>query len=217
MSISHAPDPTPPPRQLTAFVNVTDDTEISRSSRRTISAYFAELTVEQAASLCSVLAQVPALIEEARQEHQKQMRAEMKAAFTVPLSAILTLNAQAWAHERWHEEVVNTLACISLDEAEERCDAGPWDLRLDLLVLAHQGRSYVPAFQFDSDGVPAAAWLTLIAVLRGTKSRPSDWDILAWLLRPHPLLSGGAPLDMQATNPQRVRELAYSNSREKLL
>jgi len=207
----------PPPRQLTASVTVSDDTGLSRSSRRIINAYFADLTVEQTALLSRALSKIPAIVEGARKKHLEQTSREVRAAFELSVNAMNELNAQAWAHERWHEAVLKELSCISLADAEARCELGPWDARSDLLVLSHQGRSHVPAFQFDSSGAPAAAWITLIAALRGTESTPANWNILAWLLRPHPLLDNRTPLEVQATNPQRVRQLARSNTREHLL
>ncbi len=213
------PDLDPPPRRLTPSVDISDDTvtHLSRSGRRDIKAYFADLTVEQAALLSKVLTQLPSIVRNVRREHEEQTRREMRAAFTLPARAIQDLIAEAWAHERWHEIVVKELPCIAFAEADIRCEVGPWDLRSDLLVLPHTGRSHVPLFQFDSNNAPAATWITLISVLRGENPSPSDWEILAWLLRPHPLLQNCSPLSVQPTNPQRVRQLAYSNRRERLL
>jgi hypothetical protein len=207
----------PPVRQLTPTVTVSDDTMITTSSRRTIRAYFGNLSIDQAALLSRALAMIPAILKGARSDHLKQTREAMRTAFELPIDVIKKLNAQAWAHERWHEAVVSDLSCITLADAEARCELGPWDVHSDLLVLNHCGRSHVPLFQFDSNGAPSAAWITLIAVLRGKDSIPTDWDIVAWLLRPHPLLNDRPPLDVQKTNPQRVRQLAYSNRREQLL
>jgi hypothetical protein len=216
-STSTSPALEPPPRQLTPSVKISDDAISTTSSRRTIKAYFSNLSIEQASILSRVLAQIPAILEGVRNKHLEQTRTAMREAFELSIDTINKLNAQAWATERWHEAVLRELSYMTLTDAAARCELGPWDARLDLLVLAHQGRSHVPAFQFDSNGAPAAAWITLIAELRRAKPIPADWDILAWLLRPHPLLNGCAPLHIQATNPQRVRQLAYANRREHLL
>jgi len=219
--MSSIPEPIlePPPRRLKPSVDVSDNTvpRLSGSDRRVIKAYFTDLSVEQADLLAKVLTQLPSIVKDVRKEHEEQTRREMRAAFTLPLRAIQNLTAEAWAHERWHAIVLKELPCIAFPEADSRCEVGPWDVRSDLLVLAHQGRSHVPLFQFDSNNAPAASWITLIAVLRGETPSPSDWDILAWLLRPHPLLQDRSPLSVQSANPQRVRQLAYSNRRERLL
>jgi hypothetical protein len=209
----------PPPRRLKPSVHISDDPvpSLSSSNRRVIKGYFADLTVERAALLSELLAQLPSIVRDVRKEHEEQTRREMRAAFTLPVRAIQYLTAEAWVHERWHAIVLKELSCITFAEADSRCEVGPWDVRSDLLVLAHQGRSHVPLFQFDSNNAPAASWITLVAVLRGESPTPSDWDILAWLLRPHPLLQDRSPLSVQPTNPQRVRQLAYSNRRERLL
>ena len=200
----------PPSRRLKPSVKVSDDTFPDSSSRRTINAYFSDLTAEQGASISNVLAQLPTIIKDLKKEHLERTQREMRAAFTIPISVVLELNQLAWTHERWHEAVLKELPCLTLEEAIARCDAGPWDLYSDLLVLPHKGRSHIPSFQFDSSGAPSAVWITLIAELKGAKSHPEHWDILAWLLRPHPILKDCSPMSMYMKDPQRVRQLARS-------
>ena len=208
----------PPPRQWTPTVKLSSDATLpAQGSRRTVTAYFTNLTTEQAALLSKVLSDVPSVIASARQKHLQRTNSEIRAAFNLPILAIQKLNAQAWAHERWRDTVLRDLDCISLSEANVRCDRGPWDTRSDLLVLAHRGRSHVPAFQFDSIGVPSSAWITLIGALRAGESRPSDWRIVEWLLRPNPFLNDRSPMNALPVDPQRVRQLAHSAARERLL
>lgn len=207
----------PPPRRLTPSVNVSADSAVSSAHHRRIKAYFSDLSTEQATLLARVLSRVPDIMKAAMEEHLEATRREMQAAFALPFRVIQNLNEQAWVHERWHEALLKELPCITLSEATARCESGPWELRSDLLVLAHGGRSHVPGFQFDESGTPAATWITLISVLRSSESQPTDWDVLAWLLRPHPLLDKRSPMSMHQTNPQRIRLLARSASRERLV
>lgn len=202
--------PRPPSRRLTATANVQFDVGLERRSYTSLSAYFGNLSDNEAAALVRVLPHVLTVLKSLRKEFLAESAVSLAAAFDYSPRTIRQLNSQAVDAYTWRESILNDLPWIGLSEATARCGDGPWNPSDDLLVLPHQGRLHVPLFLFVSDGPPSGAWVTLLATLRSHKHRPTDWDVLAWLLRPHPLLDDRLPMVVYSEAPSKVRSLANS-------
>jgi hypothetical protein len=64
---------------------------------------------------------------------------------------------------------------------------------------------HYPRFQFDAHGRPCAQAAQLLEAL-GVREDP--WDMLRWLVEPHPALGDVPPVDLWETEPERVIALA---------
>ena len=208
-----------PARRLVPRVKLfpEDPEPLSRGGdQRRVGAHFSCLTDTQAMLLKEVLAELPDVLKSLKDEALMQARQSLTKAFVLPESIIQQYVAEAWAHEHWHELFLQQTPCISLDEADERCEHTPWDALEDLLGLAHQGRRHFPLFLFTADGPPDPWWVAVLAALR-CEERSNEWKLLAWILRPHTILQIHSPLEALRNDPKRVISLAKHATREEQL
>jgi hypothetical protein len=207
--------PAPPSRRLTPTVKVT--LEVGHPPRvgfTSLRAYLNNLTDAELAGLTRKLPDFVTALKELRAESLKRAGVDLLAATDLSQETLRRLNSQAADLEHWRSAVLGSLPTLNFEAAEQRCKDTPWRPRQDLLVLPHQGRLHVPLFLFDTTDKPSANWITLVTTLRTSQHRPSDWDILAWLLRPHRLLDYRAPIAEYAPSPARIRFLAQSATKD---
>jgi hypothetical protein len=208
-----------PARRLTPQVKIfpEESEPLSRgSNQRRVGAHFSCLTDTQAALLQEVLVELPEVLKSLKDEALMHTRQSLTHAFVLPDSVIKQYVAEAWAHEHWHELFLQQTPCISLDEADERCEHTPWDALEDLLGLAHQGSRHFPLFLFTADGPPDPWWIAVLAALR-CEERSNEWKLLAWLLRPDSLLQNRSPLEALRDDPKGVISRAKYATREEQL
>jgi hypothetical protein len=204
----------PPPRRLTLNVKTDQDQHFARNGFVSLRVHYKDLTNEQSAWVKNAMADAVTVLHALRSEGLRDAGEELAAAFAISATDLMAINASAADNERWHESVLRHLRWIDFAEAHLRCSNGPWNPRQDLLVLSHQGKLHVPSFQFNLDDGPASIWVTLIHALRTPTSAATDWDVLGWLLRPHPLLNNQPPIMMYEQMPAKVRDLAQSAAAE---
>ena len=76
----------------------------------------------------------------------------------------------------------------------------------ELFTLTHDGRTLIPAFQFDEHGRPRPDLQPLLAVL--IPAGVQGWTLWTWLTSPTGLLSGEVPEQLVRTNPTRALRAA---------
>ena len=77
-----------------------------------------------------------------------------------------------------------------------------------MFSVPYQGGTYYLGFQFDADGHPLPA---VAGVLRVIGDWP-PWEIAAWFVRPHGLLERRPPVELLASDPDRLVEAAEQSS-----
>jgi hypothetical protein len=75
-----------------------------------------------------------------------------------------------------------------------------------LFTVTYNGRTLIPAFQFDAQGEPRPELQPILAALVG--AGVSGWTLWTWLTSPTALLSGGIPERLVVTSPHRVLRAA---------
>lgn len=78
--------------------------------------------------------------------------------------------------------------------------------RCEVFDVSHDGRTILPAFQFDSAGQPRPELQPLIEIL--STAGVVDWALWAWLTTPSNYLSGGVPEKIAATSLERATRAA---------
>lgn len=205
----------PPQRQLVPKLWPFEPDGVTPSTGRSrILVNFSQLTDDQARLLHDVLPEILVVMARISQQQQTQARALMVQTFSKSESVLNQYRQEAWTHERWHEAVLRDLPCITLKEADERCDGTPWDAEEDLLWVAHRGQRHFPLCQFTEVGPPDPRWTCLVAKAeRDNQCR--GWELLAWLLTPNPFLaSNQTPMAVLPDRPRKVISLAGMTLKE---
>lgn len=198
--------PQSPPRHFQPTLKVFEAADYKDRHRCQLHVYVNHLSDAQLERVKEIVDALPTVVESVNQQMRSEMKSTVEAALRRSLDQLTALNSETWNHERWHAAVLREVPCLSIADAEARCANTIWDAD-ELLVLPHQGRQYVPTFQFLTDGSPSPAWATLMSVLL-TQKRFDDWDLFAWLIRPHSMLNDQSPIAAIESDPKRVRSLA---------
>jgi hypothetical protein len=83
--------------------------------------------------------------------------------------------------------------------------ANRWKQEGKILSVPHQGSTYYPAFQFDEEGKPYPA---VAGVLAALGEGLSEWGMALWFAGAYGSLDGRRPVDLLASQPDRVVEAA---------
>jgi hypothetical protein len=75
-----------------------------------------------------------------------------------------------------------------------------WAAQGHLLTVPVAGLDHYPGFAFGPDGRPRPVLGRVAAALPGR----SGWDLVGWLVLPHPALGGARPVDLLDTQPDVV-------------
>jgi hypothetical protein len=141
---------------------------------------------------------------------------DINQAFTLPMAAVQLFQKEAWANAHWQQAFIESTPCLTVDEADARCEQTPWDAFADMLGLPYQGRIYFPQFQFAADGTPDSWFIACLAALRSER-RHDAWELLKWWLTPESVLTGLAPVEALHRLPKRVLSRARYAEREGLI
>lgn len=79
--------------------------------------------------------------------------------------------------------------------------ANRWKQEGRILSVPHQGSTYYPAFQFDAEGKPRQS---VAGVLKALGTKLSDWGLALWFTGRYGWLGDRRPVDLLATEPDRV-------------
>jgi hypothetical protein len=79
--------------------------------------------------------------------------------------------------------------------------ANRWKQEGRVFSVPHQGSVHYPAFQFDDEGQPCEA---IAGVLRALGTKLSDWSLALWFTGRYGSLGDRRPVDLLATEPDRV-------------
>lgn len=74
--------------------------------------------------------------------------------------------------------------------------------RFEVFDVMHEGRTVLPAFQFDEAGKPRQELRPLISAL--SSAGIEDWTLWTWLTTPSSYLSGDIPEQVAASSPTRA-------------
>jgi hypothetical protein len=83
--------------------------------------------------------------------------------------------------------------------------ANRWKQERRIFSVPLQGSVFYPAFQFDDEGQPCAA---VAGVLRALGVKLSDWSLALWFTGRYGSLGDRRPVDLLATEPDRVAAAA---------
>jgi len=74
-----------------------------------------------------------------------------------------------------------------------------------IFSVVHQGITYFPGFQFDSEGQPLGVIADILSALAGTRA---GWEIALWFTGSNGWLGGKRPVDLLTKSPDAVVEAA---------
>ena len=160
-----------------------------------------------------VYEQVQAVRAELTAEHRERLVLTLMAS-NVPLTPPASL-AQAQRLASHRDALLATPVYTHATLREMRGDAREsstrtWLVRRraahDLFSLTHDGRTVIPAFQFDEHGQPRPELQPILATLVGAGIQ--GWPLWTWLVTPTSLLSGQVPQQVASTDPKRALRAA---------
>lgn len=76
----------------------------------------------------------------------------------------------------------------------------------ELFTVTHNGRTVIPAFQFDEHGKLRAELAPILSAL--AEGGVQDWPLWTWLTSPTSFLSGEVPESIASTDPARAQRAA---------
>jgi len=200
-----------PTRQFSPKIRVRATDEFGGERGRgmcRIPIHCSQLSDDQAALLTRVLTELPTAMAKIRQQRRAEASALITRTFTQSTEVVEQYRAEAWQHENWRRSVLHDLPCLLTEEAKNRCDGTPWSASEHLLWVAHRGRRWFPLCQFTEAGPPDPAWVAVVAHAKEI-GNCYEWELLLWLMTPHPMLSGDqTPLEALSNDPKRVISLA---------
>lgn len=194
--------PQAPSRRFEPRVRISKDSGSREWGRCHVHVHFSHMDDTQVKRVEEIVSALPEVLELVDQSAREDLHLTTRETLRCSADQIAALRTEAWDHERWHEVVLSELPCLTMADAEQRCQSTPWEPE-QLLVLPHRGRRYIPAFQFLEDGSPSPIWFTLMAILL-EQDRFDNWDLLAWLIRPHPAFEDRPPIDVLYADPKSV-------------
>lgn len=149
-------------------------------------------------------------------EHVEASREELLRALMghgVSLTPAATLEQSkrlATHRNRLLATPLHTYASLSEQRGSSESNTRTWVARRrqahKLFTVGHDGRTLIPAFQFDDHGELRTELAPILAVLAQGGVR--DWSLWTWLTSPTSFLSGEVPETVATTDPARALRAA---------
>ena len=145
-----------------------------------------------------------------RRDTERLIQAMLPEGPPPPPPAVLQARRNAEARE----ELISELGLLSSSDVASRAGskaknkaalANRWRQEGRIFSVPHQGGTYYPAFQFDEEGQPYKA---VEGVVRSVGMKLTDWGLALWFTGRYGSLGDRRPVDLLATEPDRVVEAA---------
>ena len=145
-----------------------------------------------------------------RRDTERLIQAMLPEGPPPPPPAVLQARRNAEARE----ELISELGLLSSADIAARAGskaknkaalANRWRQEGRIFSVPHQGGTYYPAFQFDEEGQPYKA---VEGVVKSVGMKLTDWGLALWFTGRYGSLGDRRPVDLLATEPDRVVEAA---------
>jgi hypothetical protein len=145
-----------------------------------------------------------------RRDTERLIQAMLPEGPPPPPPAVLQARRNAEARE----ELISEFGLLSSADIASRAGsraknkaalANRWRQEGRIFSVPHQGATYYPAFQFDAEGQPYKA---VEGVVRSVGMKLTDWGLALWFTGRYGSLGDRRPVDLLATEPDRVVEAA---------
>jgi hypothetical protein len=169
-----------------------------------------QLDLAEASRLVLACVQIMGSLAHQRRDTERLIEAMIPESPVPTPSAVLQARRNAAARE----ELIAEFGLLSSGEVAVRAGsraknraalANRWKQEGRVFSVPHQGSVHYPAFQFDEEGQPCAA---VAGVLRALGAKLSDWSLALWFTGRYGSLGDRRPVDLLATEPDRVAAAA---------
>ena len=147
---------------------------------------------------------------EERARMERMIQAMMPSKIIPAPPAVLQARRNAAARE----ELIREFGALTSAEVAERAGsraknkvalANRWKQEGRIFSVPHQGITYYPGFQFDSQGQPRPV---IARVIQSLGKRGSDWELALWFAGQTGWLDGRRPVDLLESDPAAVTKAA---------
>ncbi|HEY4593143.1 MAG TPA: hypothetical protein VIJ61_12090, partial [Thermoanaerobaculia bacterium] len=155
-----------------------------------------------------ILALAPVIDSYARQRRDTERLIQAMLPEGPPPTPPAVLQARRNAEAR--EELISELGLLSSSDVAARAGskaknkaalANRWRQEGRIFSVPHQGGTYYPAFQFDEEGQP---YEVVAEVVKSVGMKLTDWGLALWFTGRYGSLGDRRPVDLLATEPERV-------------
>jgi hypothetical protein len=145
-----------------------------------------------------------------RQDTERLIQAMLPEGPPPPPPAVLQARRNAEAREQLIAEFgllssADVAARAGSKAKNKAALANRWRQEARIFSVSHQGALYYPAFQLDEEGQPLAA---VSGVIKSVGMKLTDWGLALWFTGRYGSLGDRRPVDLLATEPERVVEAA---------